>query len=163
MRNFKLAFVILKQCIMNLINKFSAFHWMWTMYPTNGIMNGLVHYFTNNKIHRYGVKQRCENKFTIICTQYLHYPIPGSLTHWGRDKMAAIFRTTYSKAFSWMKIYKFLLRFHWSLFPRSQLTIFQYWFRLWLGASHAISHYLHQWWLDYICVTRLQWVNNGLK
>ena len=27
-------------------------------------------------------------------------------THWGRDKMAAISQTTFSNAFSWMKIYK---------------------------------------------------------
>ena len=26
-------------------------------------------------------------------------------THWGRDKIAAIFQTTFSKAFSWMWIY----------------------------------------------------------
>ena len=51
------------------------------------------------------------------------------LTHWGPDKMAAIFQTTFSKAFSRMKIYEFWLRFHWSLFPRVQLTIFQHWFR----------------------------------
>ena len=51
------------------------------------------------------------------------------LTHWGRDKMAAIFQTTLSNAFSWMKMYKFRLRFHWSLFPRVQLAIYQYWFR----------------------------------
>ena len=51
------------------------------------------------------------------------------LTHWGRDKMAAIFRTTFSNAFSWMKIYEFRLRFHWNLFLRVQLTIFQHWFR----------------------------------
>ena len=52
-----------------------------------------------------------------------------SLTHWGRDKMAAIFQTTFSNAFSWMQINEFWLRFHWSLFLRVQLTIFQYWFR----------------------------------
>ena len=46
------------------------------------------------------------------------------LTHWGRDKMAAIFQTTFSNAFSWMKMFEFRLRFHWSLFPRVQLTIF---------------------------------------
>ena len=51
------------------------------------------------------------------------------LTHWGRDKMAAIFQTTFSNAFSWMKIYEFWLRFHWSVFLRIQLTIFQHWFR----------------------------------
>ena len=51
------------------------------------------------------------------------------LTHWGRDKMASIFQTTFSIAFSWMKMLKFRLRFHWSLFSRVQLTIFQHWFR----------------------------------
>ena len=39
-----------------------------------------------------------------------------SLTHWGRDKMAAISQTTFSNTFSWMKMYEFRLRFHWSLF-----------------------------------------------
>ena len=39
------------------------------------------------------------------------------LTHVSRDKMASIFQTTFSNTFSWMKIYGFRLRFHWSLFP----------------------------------------------
>ena len=30
-----------------------------------------------------------------------------------------------------------------------QLTISQHWFRYWLGADQATSHYLSQWWLDY--------------
>ena len=51
------------------------------------------------------------------------------LTHWGRDKMASIFQTTFSNAFSWMKMDEFRLRFHWSSFPRFQLTIFQHRFR----------------------------------
>ena len=46
-------------------------------------------------------------------------------THWGRDKMAGILLMT----FSWMKIYKFHIQFHWSLFVRFQLTISQHWFR----------------------------------
>ena len=87
------------------------------------------------------------------------------LTHWCRDKMDAIYQTTFSIAFSWMKIYKFRLRFHWNLFLGVQLTIFQHWFRWWLGTDRATSHYLKQWWLVYwriyaslICVTRPQWV-----
>ena len=40
------------------------------------------------------------------------------LTHRGRDKMDAISQTPFSNPFSWMKMYKFRLRFHWSLFPR---------------------------------------------
>ena len=51
------------------------------------------------------------------------------LTHWGRDKMAAISQTTRSNPFSWMKIFEFRLRFYWSLFLRVQLTIFQHCFR----------------------------------
>ena len=51
------------------------------------------------------------------------------LTHWGRDKMAVISQTTFSGAFSWMKMYEFWLTFHWNLFSRVQLTIFQHWFR----------------------------------
>ena len=51
------------------------------------------------------------------------------LTHWDRDKMAAISQTILSNAFSWMKMLEFQLKFHWSLFLRVQLTIFQHWFR----------------------------------
>ena len=36
----------------------------------------------------------------------------GPLTHWGRDKMDAIFQTTFSNGYSWMKIYEFRLKFH---------------------------------------------------
>ena len=72
-----------------------------------------------------------------------------TLTHWGRDTMDAISQTTFANAFSWMKMFKFLLKFHWSLFLRAQLTIFQHWFRWWLGADQATSHYLNQWWLNY--------------
>ena len=78
------------------------------------------------------------------------------LTHWGRDKMAVIFQMTYSNAFSWMKMYEFRLRFHWRLFLGVQSTIFQHWFRQWLGAVQATSHYLKQWWPSLLMP---QWVN----
>ena len=55
----------------------------------------------------------------------LIYP---ELTHWGRDKMTAIYQTILSNAFSWMKMYELRLQFHWILSPRVQLTIFQHWF-----------------------------------
>ena len=63
--------------------------------------------------------------------------------------MFAILQRTFSKAFSWMKMLKLWLRFHWCLFRRVQLTIFQHWFRSWFGADQATSHYLNQWWLVY--------------
>ena len=58
-----------------------------------------------------------------------HNTTQWGLTHWGRDKMAAVSQTTLRKAFSWMQMLEFRLRFHWSLFLRVQLTIIQHWFR----------------------------------
>ena len=56
------------------------------------------------------------NQWCIVKMKSLPHPIQmyGQLTHWGRDKMAAIFQTTFSNAFSWMKMYEFRLKFHWS-------------------------------------------------
>ena len=63
-----------------------------------------------------GVKKDCEYSRWIL------------LTHWSQDKMAAIFQTTFSNAFSWMKIILFWLRCHWNMFSSVQLTLFQHWF-----------------------------------
>ena len=52
--------------------------------------------------------------------------------------MDAISQTTFSNAFSWMKMYGYRLKFHWNLFLRVQLTISQHRFR-----------YPNQWWLVY--------------
>ena len=57
------------------------------------------------------------------CTFVYHTQHSPTLTHWFRDKMAAVSQTTHSNAFSWMKMLEFQLRFHWSLFLRVQLTI----------------------------------------
>ena len=63
----------------------------------------------------------------VYCT---HRVSACTLSHWGRDtQMDAISQTTFSNAFSWMKIIEFRLKFHWSLFPRVKLTILQQWFR----------------------------------
>ena len=55
--------------------------------------------------------------------------VRAGLTHWGQDKIDAISQTTFSSAFSWIKIYEFRLIFHCNLFLRVPLTIFQHWFR----------------------------------
>ena len=78
------------------------------------------------------------------------------LIHWSRDKMAAIFQTTFSNAFSWMKMYKFRLRYHWTLFSRVQLAIYQHWFRWWLGKPLYEPMKVIQ--LTHRCVIRPQWV-----
>ena len=46
----------------------------------------------------------------------------GCITHWGRDEIDAILQMTFSNEFSWMKMYEFRLKFHWSLFPGVQFA-----------------------------------------
>ena len=47
--------------------------------------------------------------------------------HW--EKISAILQMTISNAFSWIKMFAFPLTFHWNLFLKVKLTIFQLWFR----------------------------------
>ena len=96
----------------------------------------------------------------IICTAlYIDLDFQGSelLTHWGRDKMAAIFQTTFSNGFSWMKIYEFRLTFHWSLFLGVQLTIFQV-MACRRPGDKPLSEPLMVRLPTHICVTQPQWV-----
>ena len=86
-----------------------------------------------------------------------------SLTHWARKKISAISQTKFRNAFSWMRKHEFHLWFHWSLFLRFELTIFQHWFRWWLGANQATSHYLNQWWLVYWCIYVSPGLNESLS
>ena len=79
------------------------------------------------------------------------------LTHWGREKMDAISQTTFSSAFSWMKMFEFQLRYHWSLFLNVQLTIFQHWCLAPLG-DKPLSETMMVFLPTDICVTRPQWV-----
>ena len=82
----------------------------------------------------FGLKDRCVFvQTTVPIWNPPHYNgdigSPLSLTHWGRDKMAAIFQTTFPNEFCWMKMYVFQLRFHGSLSLGVELTISQHWFR----------------------------------
>ena len=84
------------------------------------------------------------------------------LTHLPLDKMTAISQTTHSNAFSWIKTFVFWFEFHLSLFLRAHLTIIKHWFRWWLGAEQATSHYLNQCLhssLMHFCGTSGRWVS----
>ena len=63
---------------------------------------------------------------TYMCSQWISL---STLTHWGRDNMAAISQTTLSNASSRMKMNEFRQGFHWSVFLSFESTIFQHWFR----------------------------------
>ena len=108
--------------------------------PQIYIMIFCLHTLTYNqdsKMKTWEVYQHHQATFLLYfhCHQLLqsssfhNSPLRSFLTHWGRDTMADISQTTFSNAFSWMKIHQFRLIFHWSLFLRIELTIFQHWFR----------------------------------
>ena len=76
--------------------------------------------------------------------------------------MDAISQTTSSSAFSWMKMFEFRLKFQWSLFLRSQLTIFQHLVQIiaWRRpGDKPLSEPMMVNLLTHIWVTRSQWVN----
>ena len=58
----------------------------------------------------------------MVCTSNLM-----TLTYWSWDKMAALLQTTFSNAFSGMKMYEFRLQFHWSLFLRGPIKNSRIW------------------------------------
>ena len=100
----------------------------------------------------------------IICDMQILLECNGvsTLNHLPLDKMARNWQMTFSNAFSWMKSFVFWIKFNLHLFL-VQLIVGQYWFRWWLGAEQATSHYLNQHWpssLTHICDTRGRWVNS---
>ena len=74
-------------------------------------------------------KSQCLQTSIMRRHKVIHWVYRFVKTHWGRDIMAAIFQTTFSNGFSWMKMFEFRLKFHWSLFLRVQLRISQHWFK----------------------------------
>ena len=83
-----------------------------------------------------------------------------ALTHWGRDKMATVWQTTLSNAFSRMKMYDFRLRFH--FVPKGPISNFptlvqiMAWRRL---GDKPLSEPMFACSPMHICVSRSQCVN----
>ena len=83
------------------------------------------------------------------------------LTRWGWDKMATIFQT-FSNAFSWMKMYKFWLKFCWSFFPKGSIDNIPALVQImaWgLVGAKPWSEPMMESLLMHICVTRPQWLD----
>ena len=107
----------------------------------------------------YAINGRQFGSYAIISenTPCYHYPASKvgkacnlyfKLTHWRRDEIGNISQT-FPNVFASTKMFEFRLEFHWSVFLRVQLTLFQHWLRYSPGAVQATSDYLNQWWLVY--------------
>ena len=81
-----------------------------------------------------------------------HIHIGQKLTHWGRDKMAAVSQTTLSNYIRilYSNYIRISIKISMKFVPKGPINqIIQHWFRYWLGAGQTTSHYLNQWWLVY--------------
>ena len=77
--------------------------------------------------------------------------------HWGPDNMAAISQTTFSRAFPWMKMHEFRLKFDWNLFLIDNipsLVQIKAWRR---PGDKPLSEPMLVSLLTHICVLRPQW------
>ena len=100
----------------------------------------------------------------VGCCTMLSFPRDGVgfpsllLTHWGRDKIATIFWTTFSNAFSWMKMYEFPLKF----VPKGPINNIPALVQImtWRqSGDKPLSEPMMVNLLTYICVILPQWVN----
>ena len=85
---------------------------------------GPSHDFTSNYEFVFAItynimkNEAIDKKIVLTCAQIWSEVINRkqiillTLTHWGPDKIAAIFQMTFSSAFFLMKMYEFGLRFH---------------------------------------------------
>ena len=81
-----------------------------------------------------------------------------TLTHWGRDKMAAFSQTTLSNEFSWIKILEFRLKIPKVLINNiPALVLILAWRR---PGDKPLSEPMLVRSLTHICVIRPQWVND---
>ena len=135
--------------------------WKWsTAFQTLKIFGAIFFLLVYICVFNTGLwKHRClktHSSYTMLSTDdfsvtprffsvFLLFPF---LIHWGQDKMAAIFQTTFSNGFSWLKMYEFRLKFRLSLFlclidNIPALVQIMAWRR------QATSLYLNQWWIVY--------------
>ena len=83
------------------------------------------------------------------------------LTHWGRDKMDAISQTTYSNAFSWMKIFEFPIEISLKSILKGQINNIPAEFQImaWRRpGDKPLSKPMTVSLLTHICVTQSHWV-----
>ena len=93
-----------------------------------------------------------------------HHFTHGGLNTLRPRQMDTLFQTTFANGFSWMKMYEFPLKFHWSLFvPRGPISNIPTLVEImaWhLPGDKPLSQPMIVSLLTNICVTRPQWVNS---
>ena len=112
-----------------VLNEVSVFNSKGQLVLVKLACNEIIHISEVTSSSSNGISTDCCTTIRVLLEICSLGPLILYLTHWGRDEMAAILHTTFSNAFSWMKMFDFRLKCHWILFLMVQLTISQHWFR----------------------------------
>ena len=124
------------------------------LYTSTLTLSVSINIYIPSKVHKYS-----PNSNGTINVAICHC-VP-CLTHWGRDKMDAISQTTFSSAFSWMKIFEFPIKISLKFVPKRSinnipaLVQIMAWRR---PGAKPLSGPIIASLLKHICVTRPQWV-----
>ena len=94
---------------------------------------------------------------TILFSGVWLLPHTLNSTHWSRNKMDAIPQMAFSNAFSWMKMFKFRLRFHWNLFAINNIPALGQIMDWCRPGDKTLSGPMMVDLPTHICVTRPQW------
>ena len=99
-----------------------------TVFPRYGIPMLKIRWSWDRLIFEMGIPILARRHLYIemapqACSLFTHW------TNWGRNKMSAILQLPFSNEFSWINMYEFRLRIHWSLFLRLEWTKLRHWFR----------------------------------
>ena len=125
-------------------------HSFWQFWARKYLLK--LHYRVENTLMVHG-----ENTFMVHGNRQ-----QSTLTHWGRDKVNAIWQTTFSSAFSWMNMFEFWFKSSLKFVPKGPInnipTLVQKmaWRR---PGDKPLSEPMMASLLAHICVTRPQWVN----
>ena len=116
-----------------------------------------------NHVSKRGHNCFCKSEHEIEKERkHLEFEVHSSWTHWGLDKIVIISQITFSNWISWMKMYKFHLRFNWSFFPKvwinNILALVQIMAQCRPG-NKLLSKPMIVSLQSHICIIRPQWVN----
>ena len=78
--------------------------------PFSQITRGIYENFPPRYTIMYFIPKDIHAVDALPCIVVINYSLAIPLTYWGRHNMAASFHTTFSNAFSSIKMYKFRLR-----------------------------------------------------
>ena len=89
------------------------------------------------------------SEYFYMIDKALTCELQGHLTHWGRDEVDNISKTTLSNVFPSMNKFEFRIKISLTLVPKGPICNIPVMVQIMAWRRQATGHYLNQWWLVY--------------